>query len=298
MVVQGGLALAIPSDTVLDFLKRGSRPALGVVVQPVVDTIKGLLILEVASKSAAENASLLIGDVLIGANGHHSLESADDLGDEIDHSAGAVLSFASCKQQTGGAANGSVRAAFRITAGGGLIRVQIETDSAVTRAGLEALLREQPGLEVVSAASEADVLIRDDVTELAEDLPVVVLSDELSPQDGLRSGARAVLSRNAPPAQIIAAIQAASAGLVVIPADVGTFVQPRVAEQIAEPLTPRETDVLEMLAEGVSNKVIAYRLGISEHTAKFHVNSILAKLDAGTRTEAVMRGIRLGLIKI
>ena len=90
LVVQGGLALAIPSDTVLDFLKRGSRPALGVVVQPVVDTIKGLLILEVASKSAAENASLLIGDVLIGANGH-SLESADDLGDEIDHSAGAIL---------------------------------------------------------------------------------------------------------------------------------------------------------------------------------------------------------------
>jgi two-component system nitrate/nitrite response regulator NarL len=179
-----------------------------------------------------------------------------------------------------------------------LIRVQIETDSAVTRAGLEALLREQPGLEVVSAASEADVLIRDDVTELAEDLPIVVLSDELSPQDGLRSGARAVLSRNAPPAQIVAAIQAASAGLVVIPAEASTFVLPRAAEQIAEPLTRRETDVLEMLAEGVSNKVIAYRLGISEHTAKFHVNSILAKLDAGTRTEAVMRGIRLGLIKI
>jgi DNA-binding NarL/FixJ family response regulator len=53
-----------------------------------------------------------------------------------------------------------------------------------------------------------------------------------------------------------------------------------------------------MLAEGLSNKMIAHRLSISDHTAKFHVNSILAKLNAGTRTEAVTRGIRLGLIKI
>ena len=53
-----------------------------------------------------------------------------------------------------------------------------------------------------------------------------------------------------------------------------------------------------MLAEGLSNKQIAYRLGISDHTAKFHVNSIFAKLEAGTRTEAVMRGIRMGLVKI
>jgi DNA-binding NarL/FixJ family response regulator len=58
-------------------------------------------------------------------------------------------------------------------------------------------------------------------------------------------------------------------------------------EEIVEPLTPREMDVLEMLAEGLSNKMIAHRLSISDHTAKFHVNSILAKLNAGTRTEAV-----------
>jgi len=67
---------------------------------------------------------------------------------------------------------------------------------------------------------------------------------------------------------------------------------------VVERLTPREMDVLEMLAEGLSNKLIAYRLDMSEHTAKFHVNSILAKLNAATRTEAVMRGVRLGLIKI
>jgi len=56
--------------------------------------------------------------------------------------------------------------------------------------------------------------------------------------------------------------------------------------------------VLEMLAEGLPNKLIAHKLAISDHTAKFHVNSILAKLNAGTRTEAVMRGVRLGLVKI
>ena len=65
-----------------------------------------------------------------------------------------------------------------------------------------------------------------------------------------------------------------------------------------EELTPREMDALEMLTEGLSNKQIAARLGISDHTAKFHVNSILAKFRAGTRTEAVMRGIRLGLVKV
>ena len=70
------------------------------------------------------------------------------------------------------------------------------------------------------------------------------------------------------------------------------------SREIVEALTPREMDVLEMLAEGLSNKMIAHRLSISDHTAKFHVNSILAKLNAGTRTEAVTRGIRLGLIKI
>lgn len=91
-VVTGGLALAIPSDTVLNFLKRGSRPALGVVVRPVVDSASGtgLLVLEVTSNSPAENASLLIGDLLIGANGRN-LESVDDLAGEIDESAGAIL---------------------------------------------------------------------------------------------------------------------------------------------------------------------------------------------------------------
>ena len=62
------------------------------------------------------------------------------------------------------------------------------------------------------------------------------------------------------------------------------------------PLTPRELEVLRLLADGASNKMIAHKLGISEHTVKFHVTSILSKLNAGTRTEAVTLGIRQGLV--
>lgn len=64
----------------------------------------------------------------------------------------------------------------------------------------------------------------------------------------------------------------------------------------AAPLTPREIEVLRMMADGASNKIIAHQLGISDHTVKFHVTSILAKLNAGTRTEAVMLGVRKGLV--
>ncbi len=182
-----------------------------------------------------------------------------------------------------------------------MIRVLIETTSPVTGAGLESLLRGQPDLEVVSSIAEADVLLTDEIAEsldVAAAVPVVVLTEEGSTQEALRSGARAVLPRNSPRSQIVAAIHAAAAGLISIPADQSAFLSPVSVEHLPEALSPREMDVLEMLAEGLSNKEIAYRLTISEHTAKFHVNSILTKLNAGTRTEAVMRGIRTGLIKI
>jgi len=158
-----------------------------------------------------------------------------------------------------------------------LIRVYIDSASAIARSGLESLLRSDPAIEIVYDASEADVVVGE------------------SP----RSGTRGTLSQEATQAQIVAAVHAAAAGLIVMPAEEGmAFLPHSPVEQLAEALTPREMDVLEMLAEGLSNKMIAHRLSISDHTAKFHVNSILAKLNAGTRTEAVTRGIRLGLIKI
>jgi DNA-binding NarL/FixJ family response regulator len=111
--------------------------------------------------------------------------------------------------------------------------------------------------------------------------------------EAIRSGVRAVLSRDANPDQMIAAIQAVAAGLVVVQLE--ELGSPRTVE-LTEALTARETEVLGMMAEGLSNKVIAHRLGISEHTVKFHVTSIMGKLSAASRTEAVTRGIRQGLI--
>lgn len=92
MIVPGGVALSIPSDLVVEFLKRGSRPALGVVVRAVADPVRGagLLVLEVIRGSAAENASLLTGDLLVSANGHR-LQSIDDLGDVLEGSSGGLL---------------------------------------------------------------------------------------------------------------------------------------------------------------------------------------------------------------
>ena len=183
-----------------------------------------------------------------------------------------------------------------------MIRVHVHAESPVTLAGLEAILRSEPGFELVDAASDADVLIRDSVPGQLDGMagiPVVALAQEAASVEALRLGVRAVLPEDALPQQIIAGIYAAAAGLIVVPVEDGAPLLPHgPVEELSEPLTAREMDVIEMLAEGLSNKAIAHRLSISDHTAKFHVNSILAKLRAGTRTEAVMRGIRLGLVKI
>jgi DNA-binding NarL/FixJ family response regulator len=109
-----------------------------------------------------------------------------------------------------------------------------------------------------------------------------------------------VLPPDASAAEILAAVQAAAAGMAVIdPGDLESLIAstpPQPAAEPAAPLTLREVEVLRMLAEGAANKNIAWKLGISEHTVKFHVAQILAKLNAGTRAEAVALGIRQGLI--
>ena len=186
-----------------------------------------------------------------------------------------------------------------------MIRVHIAASTPVARAGLEAVLRAQADFEVVAQEAAAEVVIVDvPPNGTAEESPaaIVLLADDPShawTTELLRSGVRAVLPHDSTPAQIVAAVYAAAAGLAVVPVEDAAGVLPDSrTEALVEPLTARETQVLEMLAEGLSNKEIAARLGISDHTAKFHVNSILAKLNAGTRTEAVMRGIRGGLIMI
>jgi two-component system, NarL family, response regulator YdfI len=198
-------------------------------------------------------------------------------------------------------------------------RVLVLAPSPVARAGLEALLRGTGSVEVIGsianwnefAGEDPDVVLAD--WENADDLAVeiadtglgaawVLMADDpglSGVADALRSGVRAVLPRHSSASQIVAAIEAAAAGFVVLqPSDLdGLLVNPQPAI-LAEPLTPREVEVLGMLAEGQSNKAIAHRLGISEHTVKFHVTSIMGKLDAGSRTEAVTQGIRQGLIML
>lgn len=113
-------------------------------------------------------------------------------------------------------------------------------------------------------------------------------------------GLRAALPRSADPSAIRAALHAASQGLVVIDPTLlgGLLGRAPSASPRAQELTARELEVLRLLAEALPNKLIADRLGISDHTAKFHVNSVLSKLSAGSRTEAVVRAARLGLVTL
>jgi two-component system, NarL family, nitrate/nitrite response regulator NarL len=128
--------------------------------------------------------------------------------------------------------------------------------------------------------------------------PVVALAaDAEQAGDALRAGARSVLSRTAAPEVLAGAIACAAHGLLVLdPSLAASFVRAPEPRGGSEPLTPREREVLALLAEGLANKAIAARLGVSEHTAKFHVNAILAKLGVDSRSEAIVRAVRLGLV--
>jgi NarL family two-component system response regulator YdfI len=196
-----------------------------------------------------------------------------------------------------------------------VIRILVAAASPVVRAGLESMLRGVSNLEVIGSVAdsgqwsgqEPDVTVLDwdrDADDPPGDwigvAPLLLLTNDLQAAwiaEALRGGVRGLLAREAGQSQIIAAVEAVAAGLTVLDADdlEAILVGPKPA-RITESLTPRETEVLGMLAEGLSNKMVAHRLGISEHTVKFHVQSIMAKLDAGSRTEAVTLGIRQGLI--
>jgi DNA-binding CsgD family transcriptional regulator len=177
-------------------------------------------------------------------------------------------------------------------------RVQVAANSAAVRAGLEALVASSPELSLTEAYSDV-VLAAVPLQDLTPAAAIVLLGDATWNAEMLRAGVRAVLPPDASAAEILAAIQAAAAGMALIdPAELEGLISrgnPAAVEP-ATPLTGRELEVLRMLADGAANKTIAWKLGISEHTVKFHVAQILAKLNAGTRTEAVTLGIRRGLI--
>jgi two-component system, NarL family, response regulator YdfI len=212
------------------------------------------------------------------------------------------------------------------------MRVLIGASSAVVRAGLEALLAAVPTFQVVGSFSIATALARFEdlqpdvvllnLESLADESilpaiesggmvrnsPLVILTDNpenFSVAGSLRSGVRGILPREATSEEIVAALQASVVGLVVLHPDaLGSVLFPTSSEEQAELdpsdqiLTPREIEVLRMIAEGLGNKEIASKLRISDHTVKFHISSIFAKLGASSRTEAVTIGIRKGLIMV
>ena len=170
-----------------------------------------------------------------------------------------------------------------------MTRVAILAASPVVRAGLETLL--QPGFEIVASPEEADVVVTVEEDELPEvDAPMLVLADGLPV--GSAELASGWLPRQATARELHAAVEALAAGL--------TVVHPALRAQGplagGSDLTPRELEVLRLMAEGHSNKIVAYRLGVSPSTVKFHVSSILDKLGAGGRTDAVRIGLQRGLV--
>ena len=211
-----------------------------------------------------------------------------------------------------------------------MIRIFIVAPSSLARSGLESLLARRDvkvvgtapdiaSLEDHLADSKADVVLIDasgeqpasileplKSSEIASEIAVVLLADWATSDslaDALRAGVRAVLPTDVSADQIFATLQAAVAGLVILhPQEVNeafpaaTTPLSRPLAELPEPLTRREREVLQMLASGLANKEIAARLSISEHTVKFHVASVLGKLGASGRTEAVALGIRRGLV--
>lgn len=213
-----------------------------------------------------------------------------------------------------------------------MTRVLVLADSAVVRAGLQAMLREDgrfdpvPGdfpltqllrMNTQKSAAVPDVVLAEitgqrlaslpAAADGLEGVPLVLLIDDLTRGELLRAlhiGAHALLPRTAQPSEILAAIAAAAAGLtafgpdeldLLLPAANGTEPGP---EAELEALSSREVEVLALMAQGLANKSIADRLDISEHTVKFHVSSILSKLAASSRTDAVAKGLRAGLLVI
>lgn len=208
----------------------------------------------------------------------------------------------------------------------GAIRVLVVARSELERAGLEALLAGRGHVAVgggsatlaearrrIEEALPAIVLALVErgaepprlalAPDSAADAPALVLLGDGLPRGwavrAVKAGARAVLPRTASAEAIVAAVEAAAAGLIVLSADALTEAPQGMAASTAappEPLTTREAQILALLAEGLVNKQIAARLGISRHTVKTHLAALFHKLGVSTRAEAVAAGARAGVI--
>ncbi|HYO97387.1 MAG TPA: response regulator transcription factor [Polyangiaceae bacterium] len=195
----------------------------------------------------------------------------------------------------------------------------IVAESALVRSGIAAILESSPAIRVVAEATPreaaqltsegVDVVVcdvADNATALAAlegappGVPVLALVGTTErTRELVRAGARGVIARDASAETLSAASIAVASGLCTLDESaLSQLVSPAPNGADIAPLTPREREVLELIAEGLSNKLIGVRLDISEHTAKFHVNSILEKLEADTRTDAVVRAARRGVLSL
>lgn len=202
----------------------------------------------------------------------------------------------------------------------GALRVLVVADDPLVRSGLALLLARE--VQVVAQIALRDDLpsairaeraavvlldlgadprsVSDRLADLAE-LPVpfvALVPSESSAGETVAAGAAGVLLRGVDAPALGAALHAAARGLLVLDASLASLMpaRDRSSLPIAEDLTAREVEVLQQLAAGLSNKLIGNKLGISEHTVKFHVNSVMSKLGVESRTEAVVRAARLGLV--
>lgn len=204
------------------------------------------------------------------------------------------------------------------------LRLVVIANDPLARAGIAALLSSLPGCRVVdqgssdllfdSTAGDADILVDlfvwdmgwesneahdGDLSDIGTPL-LALVADEETAAHAWRLGARGILSREMNEERLAAAIPAVVSGLIVLAPSLSAALSrdESDANEVTSALTTRELEVLTALAEGLTNKAIAQQLAISDHTVKFHVNSILTKLDAQSRTDAVVRAARLGLIAL
>ncbi len=168
----------------------------------------------------------------------------------------------------------------------------------------------ETSLEISARVSQADVIVvdvthvpgvLDEVRQLQVHKPVLALVAPGATKEAFDAGCKGAVAANSTPETVAAAVHALAHGLSVVearelPGVVHAVSAPKTPSDVT--LTQRETQVLTRIAEGLSNKEIAAELGVSEHTAKFHVNSILQKFGAQKRVEAVVRAARRGMIQL
>lgn len=205
------------------------------------------------------------------------------------------------------------------------VRVLVVADDSLVRAGIFHLLQPQNSCFIVGQISERelthnslqlyqpDLILWDlgweveteqleHLAELAEgELPIVVLlADTQSAGSVWQAGVRGILPREVSAGTLAHTLTTVHQGLIVLDPLFAhpIFPTPPSENPLSEPLTPREKEVLQLIAEGLPNKLIAQKLHISDHTVKFHITAIMGKLNVQSRTEAVVRATRLGLITI